>query len=142
MQEDTLFLTGHFLADTQLEHDQTQRNYDNCLQVHLPIAGSSFTFTFTCYLYVLSFKSISKVDLFGTLLACGVLIMCTVLGLTPLALVLLYSANLLFLLPRSPLGREPLYLLQREGVGVVGGVVRTGNPWSISVSLEKRTQLR
>lgn len=43
--------------------------------------------------------------------------MCTALGLTPLALVLLYSANLLFRLPRSPLGREPLYLLQKEGVG-------------------------
>lgn len=42
------------------------------------------------------------------------------LGLTPLALVLLYSANLLFRLPRSPLGREPLYLSQR-GLGGVGG---------------------
>lgn len=37
------------------------------------------------------------------------------LGRTPLALVLLYSANLLFRLPRSPLGREPLYLQQRKG---------------------------
>lgn len=42
------------------------------------------------------------------------------LGLTPLALVLLKSANLLFRLPRSPLGREPLYLSQRGGGG--GGV--------------------
>lgn len=60
-------------------------------------------------------KSIPKVDVLGTLLACGVLMMCTVLGLTPLALVLLYRANLLFRLPRSPLGREPLYLLERGG---------------------------
>lgn len=32
------------------------------------------------------------------------------LGDTPLGLILLYRANLLFRLPRSPLGREPLYL--------------------------------
>ncbi len=48
-----------------------------------------------------------------TLAACGVQATCTVLGLTPLDLGLLKSANLLFLLPRSPLGREPLYL-QKE----------------------------
>lgn len=46
------------------------------------------------------------------------------LGLTPLALVLLYRANLLFRLPRSPLGREPLYLSQRRVGGVEG---RTAN---------------
>ncbi len=64
------------------------------------------------------------------------------LGLTPLALVLLYSANLLFRLPRSPLGREPLYLSQR-GVGVEG---RTANSQlnffmktqTVSVAAKKR----
>ena len=45
-----------------------------------------------------------------TLLSCGVLRMCTALGLTPLALALRYRAKRLFLRPRSPLGREPLYL--------------------------------
>lgn len=47
---------------------------------------------------------------FCTLVAWGVLRTCTVLGDTPLGLILLYRANLLFRLPRSPLGREPLYL--------------------------------
>lgn len=56
----------------------------------------------------------------GTLLAWGVLRMCTVLGVTPLALVLLYSANRLFRLPRSPLGREPLYLWRERGGGEGG----------------------
>lgn len=45
-----------------------------------------------------------------TLLSCGVLRMCTALGLTPLALALRYRAKRLFLRPRSPLGSEPLYL--------------------------------
>lgn len=36
--------------------------------------------------------------------------MCTVLGFTPFALGLLNKANLLFLLPLSPFGRDPLYL--------------------------------
>lgn len=45
-----------------------------------------------------------------TLVSCGELRMCTVLGLTPLALALRYRAKRLFLRPRSPLGREPLYL--------------------------------
>lgn len=45
-----------------------------------------------------------------TLLSCGVLRMCTALGLTPLALALRYRAKRLFLRPRSPLGRQPLYL--------------------------------
>lgn len=35
--------------------------------------------------------------------------MCTVLGFTPFALGLLNKANLLFLLPLSPFGRDPLY---------------------------------
>jgi len=48
-----------------------------------------------------------------TLAACGVQATCTVLGLTPLDFGLLKRANLLFLLPRSPFGREPLYL-QKE----------------------------
>lgn len=129
MQRDMLYLTGQFLADTSCHQAS---------EVQLPVPGSWFTFKFTCYLHVWSFKSISKVDLLGTLLACGVLMMCTVLGLTPLALVLLYSANLLFRLPRSPLGREPLYLLQREEVW---GGVRTGNPRLIFVWLENTTQL-
>lgn len=45
-----------------------------------------------------------------TLVSWGELRMCTVLGLTPLALALRYKAKRLFLRPRSPLGREPLYL--------------------------------
>lgn len=43
------------------------------------------------------------------LAACAVQAACTVLGLTPLALGLLDRLKRLFLLPRSPLGREPLY---------------------------------
>jgi hypothetical protein len=34
-----------------------------------------------------------------------------VLGFTPFALGLLNKANLLFLLPLSPFGRDPLYLM-------------------------------
>lgn len=57
----------------------------------------------------------SQTDLKGeemevTFAACGVQAMCTVLGFTPFALGLLNKANLLFLLPLSPFGRDPLYL--------------------------------
>lgn len=45
-----------------------------------------------------------------TFAAWGVQAMCTVLGFTPFALGLLNKANLLFLLPLSPFGRDPLYL--------------------------------
>lgn len=83
------------------------RAFKRCSQVPLPIAETYLAFIFTL------FPHLCSLNLFSTLLACGVLMMCTVLGLTPLALVLLYRANLLFRLPRSPLGREPLYLLQR-----------------------------
>lgn len=48
-----------------------------------------------------------------TFAAWGVQAMCTVLGFTPFALALLNKANLLFLLPRSPFGREPLYLWEK-----------------------------
>lgn len=109
MQKDLLDLTEQFLSDT--------------LSSSTPLFQELLTS---------SFESIPKVDVFGTLLACGVLMMCTVLGLTPLALVLLYSANLLFRLPRSPLGREPLYLLRGGG---------TGNPRLIFGWLENMTQL-
>lgn len=51
-----------------------------------------------------------------TLLSCGVLRMCTALGLTPLALALRYRAKRLFLRPRSPLGREPLYLEEEHNM--------------------------
>lgn len=56
----------------------------------------------------------SQTDLKGemeiTFAAWGVQAMCTVLGFTPFALGLLNKANLLFLLPLSPFGRDPLYL--------------------------------
>lgn len=70
-----------------------------------------------------------------TLVSCGELRMCTVLGLTPLALALRYRAKRLFLRPRSPLGREPLYLRGDEGTG--GDRVdnqSTGPPFSLFLS--------
>lgn len=81
-------------------------------QIWLKYLSRGQTDEFTSSLRVIIYSSS---DLICTLLAWGVLRMCTVLGLTPLALVLLYRANLLFRLPRSPLGREPLYLSQRGG---------------------------
>lgn len=117
MQGDMFYLKGQFPPHTLPNAIKLTETALTALELHSPVRN-------LVYIYVCA-VSASKVDLFSTLLACGVFMMCTVLGLTPLALVLLYRANLLFRLPRSPLGREPLYLLERGRENIHGSFLLT-----------------
>lgn len=81
-------------------HDNlSHRKHKSCANVHfwwLHFCGSCNDWTFVCACF--------------TLAAWGEQATWTVLGFTPFAFGLLQSAKRLLRLPRSPLGREPLYL--------------------------------
>lgn len=86
---------GHVILDRAVPGTRSDRTPSNettliALELNSPFREVSSHLQYVSMFYIVySFKLTSMVDLFSTLLACGVLMMCTVLGLTPLALVLL-----------------------------------------------------